>query len=310
MTKIYVNHPNENWILDTIAGEFKRETSLEVAENLTDADIIWHLGSGVYEGETQIPQICTQHHIVPWKMDQFMPSFKRRDRACTAWFTSNWRTKAKLMELTDKRVYLMPYWVDTEFWRPEAEGYDEAREELGLHKDDFVIGSFQRDTEGQGNCVPKQEKGPDIFVEWVKKFRDVMKNRPIVVLLGGYRRDWVIQELEKEAIPYVYKEMADRETLRTMYTALSVYLVGSRVEGGPQALLECSSMIVPILSTDVGMADVILHPNQITSDRELSVYSPTTVEIFFSTLKARNHDLKFLRPMYDIVIEKICSDVR
>ena len=45
-----------------------------------------------------------------------------------------------------------------------------------------------------------------------------------------------------------------------MYGACDLYVVASRFEGGPQAVLEASSMKVPIISRDVGIADAVLEP--------------------------------------------------
>ena len=55
--------------------------------------------------------------------------------------------------------------------------------------------------------------------------------------------------------------MAPIEQLREMYACCDLYLVSSRVEGGPQALLEAPAMKVPTLSTRMGSAEFLLHPN-------------------------------------------------
>jgi glycosyltransferase involved in cell wall biosynthesis len=52
--------------------------------------------------------------------------------------------------------------------------------------------------------------------------------------------------------------MANLEETSELYNCLDLYLVTSRYEGGPQALLECSLNKTPILSTDVGMANEVL----------------------------------------------------
>jgi glycosyltransferase involved in cell wall biosynthesis len=52
--------------------------------------------------------------------------------------------------------------------------------------------------------------------------------------------------------------MANLQEVSELYNCLDLYLVTSRHEGGPQALLECSLNKTPILSTDVGMANEVL----------------------------------------------------
>ena len=85
----------------------------------------------------------------------------------------------------------------------------------------------------------------------------------IHVLLGGWRRSYVMGELEKMEVDYTLNELADLQTLQQMYAACDLYIVSSRHEGGPQALLEASSMKVPIISRDVGMATEVLSPYSI-----------------------------------------------
>ncbi len=68
--------------------------------------------------------------------------------------------------------------------------------------------------------------------------------------------------------------MADLETLNKLYNILDLYLVTSRIEGGPQAILECSITKTPIVSTNVGVAPEILHPESIFSTQNFSIAKP------------------------------------
>jgi glycosyltransferase involved in cell wall biosynthesis len=43
-----------------------------------------------------------------------------------------------------------------------------------------------------------------------------------------------------------------------LYNTLDLYVVGSRCEGGPQAIFECAATQTPIISTPVGYATQIL----------------------------------------------------
>ena len=57
--------------------------------------------------------------------------------------------------------------------------------------------------------------------------------------------------------------MADILLVNKLYNILDLYLVTSRIEGGPQAILECALTKTPILSTDVGVASEILDRKSI-----------------------------------------------
>ena len=48
-----------------------------------------------------------------------------------------------------------------------------------------------------------------------------------------------------------------------MSTFSDLYIVASRVEGGPQSIMECSLANVPIISTDVGIASQVLSKESI-----------------------------------------------
>ena len=54
--------------------------------------------------------------------------------------------------------------------------------------------------------------------------------------------------------------MVSFKNLNELYNCLDLYIVASRVEGGPQSIMECSLANVPIISTDVGIASKILDP--------------------------------------------------
>ena len=60
-----------------------------------------------------------------------------------------------------------------------------------------------------------------------------------------------------------YFEMADLKLLNKLYNILDLYIVSSRIEGGPQAIIECGLSKTPIISTDVGVAKEILAPKSI-----------------------------------------------
>ena len=97
-----------------------------------------------------------------------------------------------------------------------------------------------------------------IFVE---KVIEISKIRDLHVLLGGWRRQYIINRLEELKISYSYIELPDLEILNEMYNALDLYVVSSRCEGGPQAIFEASYLNVPILSTKVGQYNIILSPD-------------------------------------------------
>jgi Glycosyltransferase len=139
---------------------------------------------------------------------------------------------------------------------------------MGFNDNEFLIGSFQRDTEGSDLVSPKLIKGPDTFLRLIKEIIKDKEN--LKVVLSGKRRGYLINNFEKEGIPYEYFEMVNLEELNKLYNVLDLYLVTSRIEGGPQAILECGISKTPILSTDVGVASEILDPASIFNENNFT----------------------------------------
>lgn len=130
------------------------------------------------------------------------------------------------------------------------------RKKLNLPNDRVLIGSFQKDGNGWGDGLePKLIKGPDIFCAVVKKLAE---KYPIHVVLTGPARGYVKKCLKEASIPYTHRYLDNYSMVADYFRAIDLYLVCSREEGGPKAILESMASGVPIISTRVGMApDVI-----------------------------------------------------
>ena len=258
--KVYVLAPNEDWICDRISSEWAKYNHDITTDKVEDADVIWLLAGWCWN---HIPQsilkskksILTIHHIVPEKFTQQKhQEFVYRDQFIDAYHVPNSKTASLVKQLTKKPIYIAGYWYDPTMWFDEPK--DECREMLSLPSDKFIVGSFQRDSEG-GTRNPKLEKGPDLFCDYLEKIKDSVD---LHVLLGGWRREYVIDRLSHSNIEYTFIEKASIEQLRMMYNACDLYVVGSRFAGGPQAILEASSTNTPIVSRDVGIASDVLDP--------------------------------------------------
>ena len=101
-------------------------------------------------------------------------------------------------------------------------------------------------------------KGPDIFLDIVLKLNQELKN--VCIVLAGKNRNYLIDNFEKNRIKYKYFEMADSKTINDLYNILDLYIVSSRIEGGPQAIMEAAYTKTPIVSTDVGVASENTFP--------------------------------------------------
>lgn len=261
--KVYVSKINESWIIDRVRKEWY-EYCVEIStKNIKNADLIWIIAPWVWK---EIPKkylldkkvICSYYHF---DFEEFsMDDFLNLDQYVDEYHVISKKTKDDLRKLTQKKITSIPFWVNNNIFF-EIENKTHLRNLFSFDMDDYLIGSFQRDTEGKDLLSPKLIKGPDIFLEVVQKYHS--KNSKTKVVLSGKRRQYVINKLIELGIPYVYFEMVDFDILNKLYNVLDLYVVSSRIEGGPQAILECGITKTPIISTDVGVAPEILNTSSI-----------------------------------------------
>jgi len=127
------------------------------------------------------------------------------------------------------------------------------KKNLNIPEDYIVIGSFQKDGEGWGKgLMPKMIKGPDIFIEVVNLLKK--QGLKIFVLLLGPSRGFLKKELEKINIKFTHIFEKNYQNMCNYYNVLDFYLISSREEGGPKALLESMACGVPVITTPTGQS--------------------------------------------------------
>jgi len=156
-----------------------------------------------------------------------------------------------------EKIRLIPIGVDYRNFAIFRGGVYQLRKEFGVPLGAVCIGSFQKDGDGWGDgMVPKLIKGPDIFLDVVER---IARTRKIHVLLTGPSRGFMKAGLKERGISFSHPYCKDQAEVARCYKALDLYLVTSREEGGPQALMECLASHVPLVTSRVGMApDIIM----------------------------------------------------
>jgi len=307
--KVFCHVPRENWFCDRYGEEFKKYSSHDVSFThlYPETQVIWLLASWCWNQiDTQFLKdrkvVCTIHHEVPWKFDEARKSnFLARDKFVDVYHVPCEKTKNFIEQHTGKPVKILTYWCNEKLFKPHNK--IECKKQFGIPLDKFIVGSFQRDTEGHDLKTPKLEKGPDIFIDYVSKVRDSGKD--VHVLLNGWRRNYVINELEKLKIPYTYHELPPMEDVVKMYSALDMYIVGSRVEGGPQSIIECGMTNTPIVSTDVGIAQTFLSADCIFDPANYNVYYPTKEDEEHLKSNVNNFLIEKQVSKYDLFFEEL-----
>lgn len=228
--------------------------------------------------------ILTWFHVIP---DEVSPEqIKKIQKHISLIHTSSSRTKTDLISLgfNADQIVVIPLGVDVNLFM-QQHTRDDMRRSLGISKDAFVIGSFQKDGNGwKKGETPKYIKGPDIFCAVVEQIFD--KNSNIVVLLTGPARGYVQKRLKMKGIPYIHRYPKKYTDIPTFYAALDLYIVASRIEGGPKAILESWASGIPLVSTDVGMvSDIVDHQKNgyITEIEDVSSLVAYTQRLIDST---------------------------
>ncbi len=177
-----------------------------------------------------------------------------------------WHTSSQLQALRMRsfgipadKILLAPLGVDLQIFHPWPQGErDRVRTSLGIPLDAFVVGSFQKDGDGWGaGDSPKLIKGPDILVETLAAFST---HHPVHVLLTGPSRGYVRHRLRDAGIPFRHDYLPTHDSVARYYQALDCYLVSSREEGLPMAVLEALACGIPLVTSPVGIVpDIIQH---------------------------------------------------
>lgn len=158
------------------------------------------------------------------------------------------------------KVFTIPIGINLNYFPPQtAEQKKTSREKLGIPQTAFVVGSFQKDGNGWGNGLePKLIKGPDVFLETIRRLKSDIPE--LFVLLTGPARGYVKRGLEEMGVPYKHAYYNHYPEVAGMFAVLDLYIVASRQEGGPKAILESMASGVPLVTTRVGQAmDIVKH---------------------------------------------------
>jgi glycosyltransferase involved in cell wall biosynthesis len=160
-----------------------------------------------------------------------------------------------------EKIKVTPLGVDTKVFSAINENTkQELRKRLNLPLNTFIIGSFQKDGNGwkDGN-TPKWVKAPDVLCDVIES---VAERNNIHVLLTGPARGYVKNRLDRIGIRYTHSFIKNYHEIAEYYRVLDCYLITSRAEGGPKAILESMACGISVVSTKVGMAPELIKDGE------------------------------------------------
>lgn len=281
MKKVFLLPAQEDWIVDRFVKEWQIDNFDITTQNPLDAEVVWLFASWrwkhlPFDFLCRKKVITTVHHIVPEKFSELSRhDFLARDEITTVYHVYNETTKSFIERLTKKPIEVITYWANQNIWK-KTSTKEELRSKYGLGCEDFLVGSFQRDTEGSDLVTPKLEKGPDLLADYLEMVKVNRKN--LRVVLAGWRRQYIINRLEQAGIPYVYFDRPTQEVVNELYQTLDLYPVTARCEGGPQAIIECGLLNIPVVSRDIGIARQVLPSTAISNNIDLAIPCVPNVE--------------------------------
>jgi glycosyltransferase involved in cell wall biosynthesis len=201
--------------------------------------------------------VVTWFHVSP--NDGRVSKIYEADKYVDIWHTSSNITKTKLISfgIQPDKIVIIPLGIDTKKYKSvRLDKKVKLKSVYKIPQNRFVIGSFQKDGNGWDEGLdPKLIKGPDIFCDVIDALH---KNMDIFVILSGPARGYVKSRLDAIGVSYYHKYYESPDDIALLYNMIDLYLVTSRVEGGPKALLESMASGVPLISTKVGMAPELI----------------------------------------------------
>lgn len=300
--KVYTLTAEENWVCERFAKEWRVYNKENYTPNFNDANVLWILSPWVWKkvpGETLNKKkvVVTIHHIAKEKFSRAsLRDFLERDQYVDTYHVTTEETYDFISQITNKPICVTPFWANQNLWYPIPEK-ENLRSKCKLPGGAYLIGSFQRDTEGHDLKSPKLVKGPDIFCDVVEKLHET--NNKIEVILAGWRRQYVMKRLTGAGIPFTYYDRPPINILNDLYNCLDLYVVSARTEGGPQAIVECALTETPIISTRVGIAPLILSKSSFFTDKDdVEIATP---DVEYAAQKVKSHTLPLgLSPFIEI----------
>ena len=283
---------------------------MNFVENPKDADIIWLLAPWVHSKIDKMYLeekfvITTMHHIDKTKYPKNKKYYKYIDSITNRYHTICPKSYSDLRSITKKEIVVSNFWINKKnFYKIEDK--KSLKVKYNISENALIIGSFQKDTEGKGYDKPKLSKGPDIFIEVIKDLKK-NSNRDLFVVLTGWRRTYIINKLNKLKINYVYHELVDLTVLNELYNCLDLYIVSSRVEGGPRAILEASAAKTPIISTNVGISELVLHEESIYDMNNPTSYRSAITNIDYAYEKTCEYSIDNYMKIF---IKKVIYEIR
>ena len=197
----------------------------------------------------RLPLIVWIHHVTGWS-PWHEAATKRSNVVVTC--TYEWARVVRERSGGRLPVIVVPHAVDTAFFRrmPAARGI------FGIPPGKFAVGFAASKASDQDN----QRKGLSTLARVLRLAIQSIPDLHIVFAGIGWEDE--VRQFRASGISASYTGYLKSSTLPQFYSSLDVYLVTSRVEGGPLTVLESMACGTPVVATRVGLVPEVIENSQ------------------------------------------------
>lgn len=329
----FIGKELSNWSLDDDYKNTKKiieKLGHNVTNNYINLDIIWILNWTSISSPFKLLLLNIHRYFFKTKVVLVLsndPSYQlnRFVKICSLidiFICSN-KNQVELLKkvgINKNKIYNLPYFIDTNTFKDLNQSKQKLAEYLKIDldriKNKLIIGSFQRDSLAENLNMPKWQKNPDLFFNIVNKIK-----KDKIILLAGPRRHYLVNKLRKENIEYIFfgdeqyiddmkddisVNIIDKKTLNILYNIIDLYIVSSKSEGGPKAILECGLSKTNIISTDVGLASDYLPLTMIYNNEEEAL---SIIDNLSTNYKKNEHLQTLLKKLFDEDYFKVIHNI-
>lgn len=187
-----------------------------------------------------LPPIATWiHHVTTWSPDHQMAI--DRSSALTV-CTRGWKEYLDARVSGQIPVTIVPHGVDAMFFQRKVV----RPRHFGIPPGRFVLGFVGT----KGSDSDRGRKGTDVLLDVVRKAAVRLPNLHVVIGGPGWEKE--LAELKALGISASATGYIRKSDLPALYSAIDVYLLTSRVEGGPCTVFEAMACETAVVSTRVG----------------------------------------------------------
>jgi glycosyltransferase involved in cell wall biosynthesis len=191
------------------------------------------------------PVVTWIHHVTAWSADhQAAVENSRMITVCT----EEWAGRIREFRPDAPPVCVVPHGVDSEFFHrvpPE-------RAKFGIPAGSFAVGFVASKDSNKDN----NRKGVDTLLQVIERLRQRVGNLHVSFVGTGWDEEagaLRVTGVSASAVKFLPKRL-----LPAFYSSIDVYLMTSRVEGGPCTVLESMACETPVVATRVGLVPAVV----------------------------------------------------